>query len=141
MTNEQNGNSVLSTEVKEPGSFPQRRMHTARYKLDILKEADLCKGKCGAIGALVRREGLYSSALTTWRRERESGALSALTHNRGRKLKHGPVEMENERLKKDNQRLEAKLRQAKLIIEVQKKVSEILGNPIQGDPVSELENL
>lgn len=129
MTKEQNGNSVLNTEIKEPGSLPLRRMHTAQYKLDILKEADLCKGKCGAIGALVRREGLYSSALTTWRRERDSGALSALSHNRGRKLKQGPVEIENERLKQDNQRLEEKLRQANLIIEVQKKVSEILGVP------------
>jgi transposase len=124
---EHNEISVLTTEVKEPGTRRPRRNHTAQYKLEILKQADLCKGKPGAIGALVRREGLYSSALTAWRRERDSGALSAMTRSRGRKAKGGPVELELDRLKKENKNLEEELRQAHLIIEVQKKVSEILG--------------
>lgn len=126
-----NEKSVMNTEVREPGTSSPRRIHTAEYKLRILKEADLCKGKVGATGALIRREGLYSSALTTWRRERDSGALSALAHKRGRKSKYGSVEMENERLKKEKQNIEERLRQANLIIEVQKKISEILGAPDQ----------
>jgi len=131
---------VPSSEVKEPGA-EKRRYHTASYKLRIVREADLCRGEVGAIAALLRREGLYSSCLTTWRVQRDSGALSALSQVRGRKLKREPLVIENERLRKQMAQLEGKYRQSILIIEAQKKIAEILGTPIQGDPIAELENL
>lgn len=131
--------AMPSSEVKEPG-IEKRRYHTASYKLRILKEADLCRGEVGAVGTLLRREGLYSSCLTIWRTQRDSGALSALSKVRGR-IKREPLAVENEKLRKQMTQLEVKYRQSVLIIEAQKKIAEILGNPIQGDPVAELENL
>jgi transposase len=78
---------------------------------------------------LLRREGLYSSHLSTWRRQRDEGTLAGLTpKRRGRKPNpDAPLIAENERLRRETQRLAAKLRQAETIIEVQKKLSEILG--------------
>lgn len=131
---------VPNPEVKEPGT-EKRRYHTADYKLRILKEADLCRGKPGAVAALLRREGLYSSCLSAWGTQRDSGALSAFSKTRGRKLKQEPLAVENERLRREKAQIEAKYRQSLLIIEVQKKISEILGIPIQGNPIAELESL
>ena len=110
---------------------PVRRRFAAEYKLRILREADACT-EPGQLGALLRREGLYSSHLTAWRKQRDEGTLAALTpKRRGRKANpDAPVIAENERLKRENQRLAAKLRQAETIIEVQKKLSEILGIPL-----------
>ena len=110
---------------------PARRRFTAEYKLRILHEADRCTAS-GQLGALLRREGLYSSLLSTWRRQRDEGTLAGLTpKRRGRKANpDAPVIAENERLRRENQRLTAKLRQAETIIEVQKKLSEILGIPL-----------
>ena len=110
---------------------PVRRRFTAEYKLRILREADACS-QPGQLGALLRREGLYSSHLTAWRQQRDEGTLAGLTpKRRGRKAKpDAPLIAENERLKRENQRLAAKLRQAETIIEVQKKLSEILGIPL-----------
>jgi transposase len=107
-------------------SKPKRRYHTAEYKIAILKEADACKGHPGAIGALLRREGLYSSLLADWRRQRDEGGLSALSRLRGPKVKHNYTE---EKLRRENELLKEELRQANLIIQVQKKISEILGIP------------
>ena len=106
---------------------PVRRRFTAEYKLRILREADHCN-QPGQLGALLRREGLYSSHLTTWRQQRDQGTLAALTpKRRGRKAApDAPVIAANERLKRENQRLAEKLRQAETIIEIQKKLSEIL---------------
>ena len=105
-----------------------RRKFTAAYKLRMLNEAEQCL-QPGEIGALLRREGLYSSHLTTWRRQREEGALQALNpRKRGRKGK--PKDPSAERitqLEKENQRLKSRLRKAEIIIEAQKKISEILG--------------
>jgi len=111
-------------EVVEKAS---RRHFTAKYKLQVLEEADRCAP--GEIGALLRREGLYSSHLTTWRRQREAGALAALTpRQRGRKLRapdaQGARVVELER---EVERLRQRLLQAETIIEVQKKVSLLLG--------------
>jgi transposase-like protein len=108
-----------------------RRRFPAEYKLRILREADGCL-QPGQLGALLRREGLYSSHLTTWRQQREEGTLAGLTpKRRGRKANpDAPLIAENERLKRETQRLAAKLRQAETIIEVQKKLSEILGIPL-----------
>ena len=114
----------------DPQVLPRaaRRRFTAEYKLRILREADAC-GETGQLGALLRREGLFSSHLTTWRRQRDAGALKALTpKRRGRKPQPAdPLAAENERLRRENERLTSRLRQAETIIDVQKKVSEILG--------------
>jgi len=113
------------TEVPEKA---KRRKFDAAYKLRILAEADGCT-EHGALGELLRREGLYSSHLRTWREQREAGVLAGLKpRRRGRKAKRKDVVAEeNQRLKRDNERLSERLQQAETIIEVQKKVSEILG--------------
>ena len=112
-----------------------RRQFTAKYKLSILQQVDACRDEAG-IGALLRREGLYSSHLTTWRRQRDEGSLSALTpKQRGRKP--APVDqvaLENARLRKENTRLEKRLKQAELIIDIQKKVSQVLGITLATPP-------
>jgi len=107
-----------------------RRRFTATYKLRILEEAEKCN-QPGQIGALLRREGLYSSNLTTWRRQRDEGQLQGLSpKKRGRKAKAvNPLAQRVAELERETQRLQEKLRKAEIIIEVQKKVSEILGIP------------
>jgi transposase-like protein len=114
-----------------------RRRFTAEYKLRILREADRAT-EFGQLGALLRREGLYSSHLSTWRQQRDEGTLVGLTpKRRGRKATpDAPLIAENERLKRETQRLAAKLRQAETIIEVQKKLSEILGIPLPPPEIS-----
>lgn len=111
---------------------PQRRRFSAEYKQRILAQADGCDG-AGQLGELLRREGLYSSLLSTWRQQRAKGALDALApKKRGRKPRDSdPLIEENRRLQRENQRLVERLRQAEVIIEVQKKVAEILGIPLQ----------
>jgi transposase-like protein len=104
----------------------QRRKFTAEYKLGIVEEADRASDP-GAIGALLRREGLYSSHLVEWRRLREAGALGALSKKRGRKPTRNPLAEENGKLKAELVRVQKKLQQAELIIDVQKKVSALLG--------------
>lgn len=111
-------------EIEVP-SRPMRRRFTAKYKLSILQEADRCR-EPGEIGALLRREGLYSSLLSTWRRQRDEGALSSFSKKRGRRAKKSHQERELEDLRKANERLEKRLEQAELIIDVQKKLSRIL---------------
>jgi len=107
----------------------KRRTYSAEYKLRILQEAEACRGS-GEIGALLRREGLYSSNLTKWRRQREQGDLDGLAPQR-RGPKEDEQAKENTRLKRENEQLREELRKAKLIIEVQKKVSQILGVPLE----------
>ena len=111
---------------------PTRRRFTAEDKLRILKLADACTA-VGSLGALLRAEGLYASNLTTWRRQRTEGVLSALTpQKRGRKASaQHPLRAENETLRKENTRLTTRLKQAELIIDVQKKVSQLLGIPLE----------
>jgi transposase len=116
------------TDVPDPEVVPKakRRMFSAKYKLRILEEADSCT-EAGQVGALLRREGLYSSHLTTWRRQRDEGVLKGLSpQKRGRKRK-GELEREVARLQRENERLQASLEQAETIIEVQKKLSRLLG--------------
>jgi len=109
---------------------PRRRAFTAEYKRRILNEADAARFS-GTIGALLRREGLYSSHLVTWRRERDAGILEALTpQKRGPKSKRHPLEDENQKLRRQNERLTEQLRKAEIIIDVQKKVAALLGRPI-----------
>jgi transposase-like protein len=107
----------------------KRKQFSAAEKLRILREVDACQGS-GEIGALLRREGIYSSYLTTWRRQRERGALDGLAPQK-RGPKEDPQVVENARLQRENERLREELRKAHLIIDVQKKVSQILGVPLE----------
>jgi hypothetical protein len=109
----------------------KRRAFTLEYKMHILAQADAAKATPGGVGALLRREGLYSSHLATWRREREAGQRQALAPKaRGPKRKHDPQQEELRQLRRENQQLTEALRKAELIIEVQKKVGTLLGWPL-----------
>ncbi len=117
-----------STNIPDPEVVPKakRRKFSAEYKRRILEEADNCT-ESGQIGALLRREGLYSSHLSTWRRQRDRGVVKGLSpKKRGRKRKD-ELEREVTRLQRENERLQASLEQAEMIIEVQKKLSRLLG--------------
>ena len=108
----------------------QRRRFTSAYKLAIVREADGLADRPGEIGALLRREGLYSSHLTKWRRLRDEGALEALSRPRGPKPPH-PLEVENAQLKRRLARAEAELEKAHKVIEVQGNVSALLGELLE----------
>lgn len=114
----------------------KRRTYTAEYKQRILQEADTAAATRGGVGALLRREGLYSSLLHVWRQERDQGIREALTpQKRGPKSRRNPLEEENLKLRKQVGQLSEKLRKAEIIIEVQKKVAALLGQPIpEPDP-------
>lgn len=101
-----------------------RRRFSAEYKLRILEEAEACSS--GEIGALLRREGLYSSHLTTWRRQREAGQLAGLAPKK-RGPKPDPQAEELKRLRKENERLQVRLQQAEAILEAQKKLAQLFG--------------
>jgi transposase len=114
----------VDTEVLEK---PERRQFSAEYKLRILQETDCCEP--GQIGAILRREGLYSSHLTCWRRQRQQGQMAALSENkRGRTANPvNPLAAELERLRRENQRLLKRMEQLELLVDIQKKASMILG--------------
>ena len=113
------------SEVKPP---VQRRHFSKAEKLRILNEAEACRER-GEIGALVRREGIYSSYLSRWREARDRGELSgSKSKKRGPKTDINQDQAkENARLRQENERLRARLQQAETVIEVQKKLSQILG--------------
>lgn len=119
----------------EVAEKPKRRRFSAEYRLRIVREADACK-EPGEIGALLRREGLYSSLLTAWRRQRDEGALAGL-----RSKKRGPkskaVDPRVKRLERENARLKRKLEQAETIIDIQKKVAGMLGIPLRSSESDE----
>ena len=116
---------------------PRRRTFTAEYKAQILEAVAACGP--GAIGALLRREGLYSSHLTAWRKERAAGGLAGLApKRRGRAPREGAAERQQiEKLEKTIASLEHRLHQAQVIIEFQKKLHDILGIPLGSPPVIE----
>ena len=122
--------TLVAPEMPDPevADRPTRRNFTAAYKLRILKEADAAK-ESGEIGALLRREGLYSSHLSSWRAARERGELVGLAARpRGPKPSEGVAQTRGmERLQRRVARLEKELEQAHLIIDVQKKLSQMLG--------------
>ena len=121
------GPAVLTLPDPEVVVKAQRRRFTAEYKRRILQEADACTHP-GEVGAVLRREGLYSSHLSTWRYQRAQGELQGLMPaKRGRRA--DPQAVENARLQRETERLKAQLARAELIIEVQKKVSQLLGLP------------
>jgi transposase-like protein len=110
---------------------PARQRFTAEYKLRILQEAE--RAGPGQVGALLRREGLYSSHLTTWRQQRESGSLAAVAAKKpGPKV--DPQAEELARLQRENAKLQAKLARADLIIDAQKKLLVLLNLPIPDVP-------
>ncbi len=118
----------LSTSEVEVMAKPTRRRYSAEYKLRILREADASTRR-GEIGALLRREGLYSSNLTAWRKQREKRELEGLSQKR-----RGPLPKENnpladkvKALERETARLRARAERAEGLVELQKKVSEILG--------------
>src|SRR5680860_953545 len=108
---------------------PKRRRFIAEYKLRILREADACT-RAGETGALLRREGLYSSHLSSWRKQRDEGALTALARKRGRKPAD-PLGAENAELRRRAERAEAELLKAQRVIEVQGNVSALLGDLLE----------
>ena len=119
----------------EVAEKPKRRRFSAEYRLRIVREADSCT-EPGEVGALLRREGLFSSLLTAWRRQRDEGALAGLrSKKRGPKAK--AVDPRVKRLERENARLKRKLEQAETIIEIQKKVAGMLGIPLRTSELDE----
>jgi len=117
----------VSTPDHEVSSASGRRRFSAAYKVRIVRKADGCK-EPGEVGALLRREGLYSSQLAAWRKQYRDGAAAALSDDkRGRKPTKNPLEPEVERLRRELARTQRKLKQAELIIEFQKNLCEMLG--------------
>ena len=130
-----NGRAETSVgQSNETVERPRRRTFTAEYKNQILGAVDTCES--GTIGTLLRREGLYSSHLAEWRRERDAGGLAALApKRRGPTLCVGAAEQkEIEKLKKNVAALEHRLHQAQVIIEFQKKLHDVLGIPLGSPP-------
>lgn len=124
--------NVMSLKAERPetevSDKAKRRRFTAKYKLRILREAEKCSER-GALGALLRREGLYSSHLTSWRKQAERGELAGLTPKR-RGPKPKPVDPRDKRiaqLERENKKLNRRAERAEALVEVQKKLSELLG--------------
>ena len=114
---------------------PQRRRFSAEYKLGILREADACR-RPGEVGALLRREGLYTSHLTYWRKQREAGALKELGRPRGRQPADRR-EREIAELRRRAERLEAELAKARKVIEIQGNLSTLLEQLLGTEGASE----
>jgi len=106
-------------------AFPTRRRFSAAYKLRVVQEADAA-AETRQVGALLRREGLHSSHLVAWRKLRDQGALKALSQPRGRKVP-GLAAATIARLERDNAQLRHRLETAETVIDVQKKLSTLLG--------------
>ena len=135
MSQEQNGKPAEEGMKTEVVAKAKRRQHTAEYKLRILREVDECKGT-GEVGALLRKEGLYSSLISKWREQRERGSLTGLSgHRRGPKVDANAVELA--RLQRETKRLQEKLQRAELIIDVQKKVARLLGVSVEDNNLNE----
>jgi transposase-like protein len=136
MNESRNGASAART-VPDPqvSEKAQRRKFSAQYKLRVLAEADEAT-EPGQIGALLRREGLYWSNLQKWRAQRRRGVLGALAPKKRGPKPHPDRQLLDElaELKQQNQRLRRTLERAEKIIEVQKKLSDLLGLPTPSDP-------
>ncbi len=120
------------TEVAEKA---RRRQFTVEYKRKIVKEADACKTP-GAIGALLRREGLYSSHLTTWRAARDRGELApgaAMTKRGPKPTALDPRDKRIAELERENAKLTTRAERAEAIAEIQKKVAALLGRPFPSE--------
>jgi transposase len=132
-----NGRAAKEGAIAETESLerPKRRTFTAEYKVRILQEADAATVP-GTIGALLRREGLYSSLLTAWRQERAAGALAGLTpKQRGPRARRACADAKRiQQLEHENDNLRHRLKQAETIIEFQKKLHDVLGIPLSSPP-------
>lgn len=124
--------SAIAISETEVTAKAKRRRFTKEYKLDILERVDRCSNS-GEIGKLIRQEGLYSSHLASWRRQRREGTLKALGRKRGPKKAKTAEQLENEKLRREVERLRKKLAHAEKIIDVQKKLSEVLGIPLNDE--------
>ena len=128
------GRAAAGVEDPEVSEQAKRRRFTAEYKLRIVREADACKGD-GDVAALLRREGLYSSQLSSWRRQRDEIAKVGMTsRKRGRKAKAEDPRVKE--LERENARLQRRLARVETMLEIQKKTSELLGiplNPLESD--------
>ena len=133
-TEPKHSESMESSDIRDRRDIPEpevtekakHRRFTTKYKAKIVKEADACT-ELGQIGALLRREGLYSSQLSKWRQAYQMGALAGLKDDkRGRRRTKQPLEIENEQLKKKNAQLKKRLSKAETIIDIQKKISSVL---------------
>jgi len=129
MSQDSNGKVKEEMPNTEVVAKAKRRRFTAAEKLRLLREVEACQGS-GEIGALLRREGIYSSYLSTWRKQRDLGELDGLAP-RKRGPKPDPQAVELARLRHENERLQERLRRAELIIDVQKKVARMLGETIE----------
>jgi transposase-like protein len=114
----------------------RRRKFGAEDKKRILDEVDRAAGH-GGIGAVLRREGIYSSTLHGWRKERDAAVHQAFSQKRGPRTQRHPLTGENEKLRRQNQRLQEELEKAHIVIDVQKKVAKLLGRPIPEIPDTE----
>ncbi len=123
--------NIKSLPDATPEPVPRRRSFTAEYKARILVEADAAV-EPGKIGALLRREGLYSSHLVEWRRRRAQGGIDGLAPKKMGRPPKNPAERGNEkeldRLRRENARLQAKLKRSEIIVEAQKKLAEVLAS-------------
>jgi transposase len=127
---------VASSPDPEVPAKAQRRKFSAEDKKRILEEVDRAAGR-GGIGAVLRREGIYSSTLYAWRKERDAAVHKAFSQKRGPRTQRNPLTGENERLRRQNQRLQEELEKAHIVIDVQKKVAKLLGYPIAEVPNGE----
>jgi len=128
--------TMITPDGAEPGApdpelaeRAKRRRFSGEYKLAVLREADGCS-EPGAIGALVRREGLYSSHLAAWRKQREQGTLAGLSRQRGRS-KADPRDQQIVALRRRAERAEAELAKTRRVVEVQGNVSALLGQLLE----------
>ena len=122
---------VASSPDPEVPAKAQRRKFSTEDKKRILEETDRAVGH-GGVGAILRREGIYSSTLHAWRKERDAAVRKAFSQKRGPQPRRNPLASENEKLRRQNQRLQEDLEKAHIIIDVQKKVANLLGDPIAG---------
>jgi transposase-like protein len=124
---------AASSPDPEVAEKAQRRKFSAEDKKRILDEVDHAAGH-GGIGAVLRREGIYSSTLYNWRKERDAAVHKAFSQKRGPQPKRNPFAGENEKLRRQNRRLQEDLEKAHIVIDVQKKVARLLGYPLAEVP-------
>ena len=121
---------VTSSPDSEVPAKAQRRVFSAEEKKRILEETDRALANGGGVGAILRREGIYSSTLHGWRKERDSAVRKAFSQKRGPQPQRNPLAAENEKLRRHNQRLQKELEKAHIIIDVPKKIATLWGHPV-----------
>lgn len=127
---------VASSPDPEVPAKAQRRKFSAEDKKRIVEETDRAVQQ-GGVGAILRREGIYSSTLHGWRKERDAAVRKAFSQKRGPQAQRNPLAGENEKLRRQNQRLQEELEKAHIIIDVQKKVAKLWGHPTPQAPPEE----